>query len=260
MRIRTIKPEFWQHPVMQRQSDASKLMAIGLLNMADDDGYFYADPKAVRNAIRPNDDDSRIATVSLRDLSEIGYIEVREHPTHGMIGFITSFAIHQVINKPKPSKIKCLFDECINTVSIQYQSNTERKGKEHGMDQGMELISCPISSDESEILNLIWSKAPSAGRERSSKKKLADAWSKIPKSKRPTESLIVEALDAWNKSAKWTDGYAEGIHIWVKDQQWENIPEPATATPRPMSFGVKSPNLSHALYPGEERAEIPDAL
>ena len=45
MRIRTLKPEFWSHPVISRQSDAAKLLAIGLLNYADDEGYFYADAR-----------------------------------------------------------------------------------------------------------------------------------------------------------------------------------------------------------------------
>jgi len=130
MRIRTIKPEFWDHPVMSRQSDSTKLLAIGLLNVADDEGYFFAEPRMIRNAIRPLDDDSRITTVSLRELSEIGYISINNHPTHGAIGSIPSFLIHQVINKPKASKIKALFMEGINTVSIPDQYRLEGKGKE----------------------------------------------------------------------------------------------------------------------------------
>ena len=105
MRIRTIKPDFWEHPVMGRKSDATKLLAIGLLNVADDEGYFYADTKLIRNAIRPFDDDSGIVTVSLRELSEIGYVSIRNHPTHGDVGKVESFLDHQVINKPKKSKM-----------------------------------------------------------------------------------------------------------------------------------------------------------
>ena len=130
MRIRTIKPEFWTHPVMQKRSDTTKLLAIGLLNYADDDGYFYAEPKAVRNAIRPNDDDSRITTVALRELSDIGYITIRNHDTHGEIGFIHSFSNHQVINKRYPSKIKELYDYGSDTVVIRDSYCEERKGKE----------------------------------------------------------------------------------------------------------------------------------
>lgn len=115
---------------MSKQSDITQLLAIGLLNVADDEGYFFADARMIRNAIRPLDDDSSITTVSLQDLSEIGYIEIRNHPTHGAMGFVKSFLMHQVINKPKPSKIKGLFADSINTVSIPDLSGLEGKGKE----------------------------------------------------------------------------------------------------------------------------------
>jgi hypothetical protein len=111
-------------------SDASKLLAIGLLNLADDEGYFFADPRMVRNALRPMDDDSGIATVSLRELSEIGYISVKKHPSHGDIAKIESFLSHQVINKPKPSTIKELYDYGSATGAIPEGYRLEGKGME----------------------------------------------------------------------------------------------------------------------------------
>lgn len=227
MRIRTIKPEFWAHPVMSKQSDSTKLLAIGLLNVADDDGYFYADPRMIRNLIRPLDDDSRIATVSLRELSEIGYIEIRKHESHGDIGFIPNFLTHQVINKAKTSKIKAFFDSGNDTVSILYRDRPERNREQgnKGTEKGLELISCPIPSDESEILKMIWSNCPKEGRERSGKQKLADAWRKIPAKDKPSKATIETALKAWNASNKWQTGFCEGIEKWVKNRQWENLPE-----------------------------------
>jgi hypothetical protein len=232
MRIRTIKPEFWAHPVMSKQSDSTKLLAIGLLNVADDEGYFFADARMIRNLIRPLDDDSRITTVSIRELSEIGYVELRKHESHGDIGRIPSFLLHQVINKPKTSKIKEFFDYGSNTVSIRDEYRLERKGTgSKGTGKGMELISCPISSDESEILKMIWSGCPKEGRERSGKQKLADAWRKIPAKDKPTKAIIENALTAWNASNKWQTGFCEGIEKWVKNRQWENLPESQGMTP-----------------------------
>jgi len=135
MRIRTIKPEFWSHPVMSRQSEAAQLLAIGLLNYADDDGYFFADPAMVRNALRPRDNDYGSTTVLLRELDGIGYIHRKNHPTHGQIGFIISFADHQVINKRKPSLIKALYDYGIDTVVLPDSYRPEWKGMEgNGME------------------------------------------------------------------------------------------------------------------------------
>lgn len=126
MRIRTLKPEFWAHPVMSRQTDAAKLLAIGLLNYADDEGFFYADAPMVRAAIRPLDDDSTIVRRSLDELSRIGYIEVREHATHGTIGKIVAFTEHQRVDRPKASKIKGLWDSSIVRRSIVDQSSLEQ--------------------------------------------------------------------------------------------------------------------------------------
>ena len=108
-RIRSIKPEMWSHPVLGRLDDATRLMAAALLNHADDEGYFFADPAVVRNACRPFDDDSRRTQGALTELIRIGWIEVVLHETHGEIGRVVKFCQHQVINRPTPSKIKKYF-------------------------------------------------------------------------------------------------------------------------------------------------------
>jgi hypothetical protein len=130
MRIRTIKPEFWAHPVMSRQSDCTRLLAIGLLNHADDHGYFYADPALVRSALRSFDEDSTKIRASLGELCAIGYIEMREHPSHGPIGFIVSFSQHQRVDRPKDSIIKGLFDSTNDRRMIDDKSSLYGKGRE----------------------------------------------------------------------------------------------------------------------------------
>jgi hypothetical protein len=126
MRIRTIKPEFWTHPVMSRLCDTTKIVALGLLNYADDDGYFYADPRMVRAAIRPLDDDSKTTATAINELASSGYIEVRNHFTHGAVGRITAFKRHQVINRPNKSAISHLFAEAIT------EAITEQSRSDHG--------------------------------------------------------------------------------------------------------------------------------
>lgn len=154
----------------------------------------------------------------------------------------------QIKKKPSLAKLKVglyanihLFDYGIDTVSLPYSSDTERKGKEG---KGRERISCPIESDDKEIVDLIWIKSSQKGRERSSRKSLAQEWSKIPKGERPTREVIDAALDAWRLSEKWQTGYGEGIHRWVKERQWENLPEPMRG--------------KHSLNPKENEIEIPD--
>ena len=130
-RIRTIKPEFWTHPVMGRVDDSSKCMALALLNFADDEGYFLADPNLVRSSCRPFDDDSTITRRCLATLSKSGWIEVKEHPTHGSIGVVVNFTGHQNIDRSKASKLSIYFlDDESSNPRRSIASGREGKGME----------------------------------------------------------------------------------------------------------------------------------
>jgi len=133
MRIRTIKPDFWKHPIMGRLKDDTKLAAIGLLNLADDEGFFSAAPEIIRAEIFPFTDSSRRIHGILTELSCADYIEVREHPKQGCVGRILNFLEHQVVNRPRPSKLLKYFNECdsLNSHgSITEASPPEWKGME----------------------------------------------------------------------------------------------------------------------------------
>lgn len=129
-RIRTIKPDFWNHPVMSALPDAARLAAIGLLNLADDEGYFFANPALVRSFLWPFDECSTKARTALETLSKCGFIEIRESQSHGEIGLIISFKNHQRIDRPSASKIRTYFDSANIRRTLDDQSSLERKGKE----------------------------------------------------------------------------------------------------------------------------------
>ena len=107
-RIRTIKPEFWRDENLSNVSAEACLLAIGLLNHCDDEGYFNANPKLVESDVFPLRKLSVTTTVALRELSGIGYIRVFDGTDGKSYGHIVNFLKHQVINKKTPSKIKDL--------------------------------------------------------------------------------------------------------------------------------------------------------
>lgn len=115
----TVKPEFWPHPVMARQNDDVRLAAFALLNIADDKGYFIAEPAIIRSAIWPFDEDSTRARRVLATLSDVGWIELRNHPQHGQIGCVVNFTKHQRIDRPSTSKIATYFLD-------EHSTNTRR--------------------------------------------------------------------------------------------------------------------------------------
>jgi len=175
-RIRTIKPEFWLNEELAACSAYARLLAIGLLNIADDAGYFNANPALIKSAIFPfteaslnphgglAEDSFTIQTV-LNELSKIEYIELLKGSDDRSYGRVKKFLSHQKISHPSPSKIKgkIEFTEASRRPhgGLTEASAQERKGKEG---KGMELNSCQTadavvtivaktSHDEVEIFN-----------------------------------------------------------------------------------------------------------
>ncbi|CFQ87830.1 MULTISPECIES: DnaT-like ssDNA-binding domain-containing protein [Yersinia] len=128
-RIRTIKPEFWTDEDMAEVSEAACLLAIGLLNYADDEGYFNANPKLIKAAVFPIREPSRSIPVMLQELSKQGYLTLFSTSDSRHFGVISNFAKHQVVNKPRASKIKVL-----NLLPYDYGNDTGELPL--GMDQG----------------------------------------------------------------------------------------------------------------------------
>lgn len=130
MRIRTIKPEFWKNEHIAKLDDFTQLLAIGLLNYSDDEGYFNANPKLIQADIFPLRDVYGRIPVAVTHLSNLGFLKLYNSSDGRVYGNVVNFLKHQVINKPKPSRIKplclCESDSLIDTVQVRDASNTEQ--------------------------------------------------------------------------------------------------------------------------------------
>jgi hypothetical protein len=123
MRIRTIKPEFWASEGLHGLDDFAMLLAIGLLNYADDEGYFNANPALIRASLFPLREDYGSITVALQHLSKRNYLRLFSGEGGRVFGKVENFQKHQVINKPNESKIKGL---CVSEILLpeHYRSTT----------------------------------------------------------------------------------------------------------------------------------------
>jgi hypothetical protein len=163
-RIRTIKPEFWKHPVMARLPDDIQLLAIALLAMADDHGYFHADPAMVRGEVMPFREDLARISRGLAKLSEVGWIEVWAHPEQGDIGVVVKWADHQKVDHPKDSKLR-RYDirESFAKVSRERREvvalDQGTGNRDQGAGKGAE--SAPAQDDQDDLLTAIG--APPSG-------------------------------------------------------------------------------------------------
>ena len=144
MRIRTVKPEFWQSEDLADISDKAKLLAIGLLNMADDEGYLKCHPSLIRSQLFPFNDNSLNVQGMLTELSNSNYITLLKGSDNKDYLLVNNFTKHQKVNRPTPSKIKdsIEFTEVSVSNHLQLTGGKEGKGKEgKGSGNGKELMS-----------------------------------------------------------------------------------------------------------------------
>jgi hypothetical protein len=125
MRIRTIKPEFWRHRQMSKLPPFTRLVAIALLNIADDKGYFQADSDLVRGEVFPFEKDSTSIQRALDELSMLGYCVIAEHSSKGPIGFLPTFDKHQVIDRQSKSKWKEIYEEAVQNTNKNIGESSE---------------------------------------------------------------------------------------------------------------------------------------
>jgi hypothetical protein len=138
MRIRSIKPAFWKSETLASIAKEHRLLAIALLNYADDAGYFQAHDALIRGECFPFDEDSTNVRRGLDELSRIAFIALGTAESGQRIGRVVNFSDHQRIDKPSPSKflgMTVTWDEFDDGSAnppgmIGDPSPTEGKGKE----------------------------------------------------------------------------------------------------------------------------------
>lgn len=105
-RIRSIKPEIFASPQVMNLSRDSRLLFIGLITQADDDGRGVADPRKLKAAIFGGDDDISSARV-LKLLAEIesqGLCITYDGNGHGRLYSLPTFREHQYVSHPRDSR------------------------------------------------------------------------------------------------------------------------------------------------------------
>lgn len=109
-RIRTIKPSFWG--AVGGLSRDARLLAVGLISMADDAGRFIATPSAILGYVYPMD--SNVSPAQLRKwLAENAAHRGKDGTPFIVLyeadgchyGYFPRYRKHQKINRPQPSSL-----------------------------------------------------------------------------------------------------------------------------------------------------------
>ncbi len=105
-RIRTIKPEFWGHTKVSRISRDARLLFLGLLNEADDEGLLLGSTKRIAGVVFPHDDDVTPKKIEkwINELEDVCL--VHRYIVDGTAYlFLCGFTEHQKISHPTPSRL-----------------------------------------------------------------------------------------------------------------------------------------------------------
>lgn len=97
-RIRTIKPEFWADEKLAPLAPIDRLVFLGLVSMADDQGRLVDNVKAIDGLLFPETDDS--ARESLENLQRLSRVMRYVGANGQRVIQVTNWAAHQRVNHP----------------------------------------------------------------------------------------------------------------------------------------------------------------
>jgi hypothetical protein len=104
-RIRSIKPELFMSPQVMNLSRDARLLFIGLITQADDEGRGTADPRKLKAVIFPGDDDITSARVLEleAEIESQALCVTYDGNGHGRLYALPSWKAHQYVPKFKES-------------------------------------------------------------------------------------------------------------------------------------------------------------
>lgn len=242
-RIRTIKPEFWRDEDLSSVSPEAALLAIGLLNHADDEGYFNANAKLIESDVFPLRELSGSVTGMLKELCGIGYLQLFSGSDGKHYGLVVNFVKHQVINKPSPSKIKglCKIPEECSSPTVALPVGKERKGKEQGTGKGKEQGDTRAARDvfDEQAFDRFWE----AYDYRVGKQHAVKVWKAI----KPDTDLVEQIIEAANRYSRSNPEkvYYKHASTWLNGKHWED--DPRTLKPKIAQQNSQPSKTQHQL-------------
>lgn len=166
-RIRSLKPEIWEDEALSAVSVPARLLFIGLITQADDEGRLKGDPRLIRSQVFPYDEAMTSADVEAL-LSELDSVNPPESSGASPEGLIRRYVNgqrpfielcgwkeHQKISHASPSRLPGPFDPDSGTPPEDSPAPPERSSliKDQGSrikDQGKTDSSVPAKEPPAE--------------------------------------------------------------------------------------------------------------
>lgn len=152
---------------MGQLPDDFQLLALAILTMSDDHGYFRAEPALIRGDVQPFRESLARLSEGLTVLSEVDWIDIRNHEKQGAIGLVITWTLHQKVDHPSPSKLKVYYDD--STLANYSRITRESLALEQGTGNREHEI-LPAPSADAPVA------APKGKRKREPKPKQLGGW------------------------------------------------------------------------------------
>lgn len=138
MRIRTIKPEFWESESLGRVSREARLLFIGLFTCCDDSGRARAGSRLLASRLYPYDTDAvKRVPGWLSELEAEKCIRVYQSDGETYLD-IPKWLSHQKIDRPSQSKLPPFARAREDSRNVALEQGTGNGNREQGKEQGKE--------------------------------------------------------------------------------------------------------------------------
>ena len=252
-RIRSIKPEFFQHDGLAQLSIAHRYLFIGLWTMADREGRMVDRPSRIRVAVMPYE------SATTEDVDAMLW-DLAEHPEGFIVRYevdgcqfiaVRSFTEHQRPHPKDPeSTIPAFSVGCVR--SRVFPGNSREKRGKPGKSPKPPLSKSPRvqesksprrGSAEGGTAPLVWFATLdgfaafwTAYPSKTGKQPALKAWRHLDAG--PDLGLaILAGIEAWARSERWRDGYVCDPATFLNQRRWEDDPPP----PKPAKVNGHGP-------------------
>jgi hypothetical protein len=264
-RIRTVKPEFWTDETMAEISRDARLLFLGLLNHVDDEGRCVYNPRLLKAAVFPLDDDITPEMIRrwIVELSTSARCVIYEASGHRFLA-IHNFVKHQKIDRATQSRHPAPADGVLVDISAGHGRACDSKGAEssrarRGLDEGSLLdlgsgsrivdlgspspgpeIAAGVSSDD-DGFESFWLAYPKRNGQRVGKSSAQRLWAKL----KPAERLAAtERLAVYERTC---NGYPKDAERYIRARLWQDLDDaPSAAAPDPQweAFLARHPEFT----------------
>lgn len=236
MRIRTIKPEFYQSESIGRLSRDARSLFVGLFSLADDEGRFRANHRLITASLFPYDADALgLMPCWLAELEREGCVQLYVAGGNSY-GHVVKWKDHQKIDKPSASKLPqppTVQNQTPRILANPRESSCEDQGS--GSGSGIKGEEAKTASSLLKIRGAL----ESTYREATGG--AVYGWS--PKSDdKALDALLLKALDSEEVVARWDIALRSRkkfpvIHTLSElEQHWNHFPVKKRAATEPLEL------------------------